>query len=320
MRVVGRFADERQAGEDFTAWLDAFGGAEGDGRRPGGPGRLAVSRGTARLLHRLRRDRALRGRCRRGRVRGRMSAGELARKGNVVTLLDAPQHRGSDRRGAGGSRREVRERIGGRHRGVGSGALPPSDVPDRLHDRRGAHRYGRRAVEPSIEVVFIDTGYHFPRRWRRGEGPPPLRPQPADHDRPAGAGAVWKTDPANCCTSAKVAQLERALVGKLAWMSGLRRQEASTRAEAPIVGPGPPRPGQGQPDRQLDRPRCGGVHRRPRRPGQPSAEQGLYLDRLLALHPARGSWRALAGGPLVWARQDRVRAARVASTERRLHE
>jgi len=34
---------------------------------------------------------------------------------------------------------------------------------------------------------------------------------------------------------AKVAQLDRALVGKMAWMSGLRRAEAPTRASAPIV-------------------------------------------------------------------------------------
>ena len=46
---------------------------------------------------------------------------------------------------------------------------------------------------------------------------------------------LWKADPANCCSAAKVEQLDRALVGKLAWMSGLRRAEAPTRATAPIV-------------------------------------------------------------------------------------
>jgi phosphoadenosine phosphosulfate reductase len=33
-----------------------------------------------------------------------------------------------------------------------------------------------------------------------------------------------------------VAQLDEALRGKLAWMSGLRRVEADTRSDAPIVG------------------------------------------------------------------------------------
>jgi phosphoadenosine phosphosulfate reductase len=46
---------------------------------------------------------------------------------------------------------------------------------------------------------------------------------------------LWEKDPANCCSVAKIEQLDRALVGKLAWMSGLRRAEAPTRANAPIV-------------------------------------------------------------------------------------
>jgi phosphoadenosine phosphosulfate reductase len=91
-------------------------------------------------------------------------------------------------------------------------------------------------VEPAIEVVFIDTGYHFPETLetleevRRRYGlnlrimTVPLTPVP-----------LWKSDPVNCCTPAKVAQLERALVGKLAWMSGLRRDESDSRRDAPIV-------------------------------------------------------------------------------------
>ena len=40
---------------------------------------------------------------------------------------------------------------------------------------------------------------------------------------------LWKVDPENCCSAVKVGQLDRALAGKAAWMSGLRRDEASTR-------------------------------------------------------------------------------------------
>jgi phosphoadenosine phosphosulfate reductase len=46
---------------------------------------------------------------------------------------------------------------------------------------------------------------------------------------------LWKVDPENCCSAVKVGQLDRALAGKAAWMSGLRRAEAATRASAPIV-------------------------------------------------------------------------------------
>jgi phosphoadenosine phosphosulfate reductase len=91
-------------------------------------------------------------------------------------------------------------------------------------------------VEPSIEVVFIDTRYHFPEtletveRVRRHYGLNlrvlTVAPQPVD---------LWKADPVNCCSAAKISQMDRALVGKMAWMSGLRRAEASTRSTAPIV-------------------------------------------------------------------------------------
>lgn len=91
-------------------------------------------------------------------------------------------------------------------------------------------------VEPSIEVVFIDTRYHFPETLetvemvRRHYGLNlrvlTVAPQPVD---------LWQADPVNCCSTAKIEQMDRALVGKLAWMSGLRRAEANTRATAPIV-------------------------------------------------------------------------------------
>lgn len=88
-------------------------------------------------------------------------------------------------------------------------------------------------VDPSIEVVFIDTGHHFPEtlltveRARRRYGLNlrivTVGPEPA----PLVDG---------CCSATKVLQVDRALVGRDAWMTGLRRSEASTRAQAPIVG------------------------------------------------------------------------------------
>jgi phosphoadenosine phosphosulfate reductase len=92
-------------------------------------------------------------------------------------------------------------------------------------------------VDPAIEVVFIDTGYHFPEtletvelvRRRYGLNLRIMTVQPFAED-------LWRLDPENCCSSVKVGQLDRALAGKVAWMSGLRRSEAATRAGAPIVG------------------------------------------------------------------------------------
>jgi phosphoadenosine phosphosulfate reductase len=91
-------------------------------------------------------------------------------------------------------------------------------------------------VEPAIEVVFIDTGYHFPetldmlelvrRRYGLNLRVMTARPQ---------AEELWKVDPENCCSAIKTGQLDRALVGKVAWMSGVRRDDAPTRATTPVV-------------------------------------------------------------------------------------
>lgn len=91
-------------------------------------------------------------------------------------------------------------------------------------------------VFPAVEVVFIDTGYHFPEtldtveRVRRHYGLNLRMMTVAHHDE-----ALWELDPENCCSAVKVGQLDRALMGKSAWMSGLRRAEADSRVTAPIV-------------------------------------------------------------------------------------
>lgn len=91
-------------------------------------------------------------------------------------------------------------------------------------------------VFPAVEVVFIDTGYHFPEtletveavRRRYGLNLRIMTVPPHDEE-------LWRVDPGNCCSAIKVGQLDRALAGKAAWMSGLRRAESPTRADAPIV-------------------------------------------------------------------------------------
>jgi phosphoadenosine phosphosulfate reductase len=91
-------------------------------------------------------------------------------------------------------------------------------------------------VDPAIEVVFIDTGYHFPEtldtveQVRRRYGLNMKIMTVAHH-----ADELWKVDPENCCSAVKVGQLDRALAGKAAWMSGVRRAEADTRLSAPII-------------------------------------------------------------------------------------
>lgn len=91
-------------------------------------------------------------------------------------------------------------------------------------------------VDPSIEVIFLDTGYHFPETLETAEAVRArynlnlnlVRPLVDLDDR-------WMDDPDGCCQVRKVEPLNRALATKSAWLSGLRRDESSARASAPIV-------------------------------------------------------------------------------------
>jgi phosphoadenosine phosphosulfate reductase len=92
-------------------------------------------------------------------------------------------------------------------------------------------------VAPEIEVVFLDTQYHFPEtleyvetvRRRYDLNLRVMEPLVEPDD-------LWKIDTTECCAVRKVEPLARALAGADAWMTGLRRDEASTRSKAPIVG------------------------------------------------------------------------------------
>lgn len=90
-------------------------------------------------------------------------------------------------------------------------------------------------ADPGIEVIFLDTEYHFPEtlayveqlRSRYDLNLRVMRPGPEADGVPCGADG--------CCQVRKVAPLARALEGRRAWVSGLKRVDAPTRADAPIV-------------------------------------------------------------------------------------
>ena len=100
-----------------------------------------------------------------------------------------------------------------------------------------------RAV-PGVNVVFLDTGYHFAetigtRDWVSGVMPITLvNVQPAqtvaEQDAEYG-GKLHDRDPDLCCSLRKVQPLAKALAGYTAWGSGVRRDESPTRAGTPVV-------------------------------------------------------------------------------------
>jgi len=90
-------------------------------------------------------------------------------------------------------------------------------------------------VDPGIEVLFLDTGFHFPETLAYVED---VR---ARYDlnlrvlTPGPEAQAWPCGSERCCELRKVEPLHRALQGRAAWMTGLKRCDAPTRAEAPIV-------------------------------------------------------------------------------------
>ena len=85
-------------------------------------------------------------------------------------------------------------------------------------------------VAPDARVFTIDTGVLFPETlatWRAFEERFGVRLEVHD------ARGPWSAE--RCCGEAKVAALERALEGLEGWITGIRREQAPTRAEAKPV-------------------------------------------------------------------------------------
>jgi phosphoadenosine phosphosulfate reductase len=91
---------------------------------------------------------------------------------------------------------------------------------------------------PGIEIVLLDTQYLFAEtKWlvdemvrRFGINLEVIHPQPSV--RPDN---LWQTDVEACCNVRKVEPLNRALEGKAAWITGVRRVDGPTRANAPVA-------------------------------------------------------------------------------------
>jgi phosphoadenosine phosphosulfate reductase len=101
-------------------------------------------------------------------------------------------------------------------------------------------------VARHLPVYFIDTGFLFDATLRYrdevasalGLALEVLRPRTAKTDFLAKHGlTIYQDNPDFCCAENKVEPLQRALPGKRAWVSGLRRDQGPSRAGTPVVLP-----------------------------------------------------------------------------------
>ncbi len=87
------------------------------------------------------------------------------------------------------------------------------------------------AIEPGVRAFTIDTGVLFPETlatWKRFEERYPIKIDVLDAQSP---DTPWTAE--RCCSAAKVEALERGLADVDAWITGIRREQAPTRAAAP---------------------------------------------------------------------------------------
>ena len=97
---------------------------------------------------------------------------------------------------------------------------------------------------PGVDVLFLDTGYHFTETYvTRDEVARALDvrivdvlPEQTVAQQDAEFGAeLFARDPGLCCARRKVAPLQQALGGYAVWFTGVRREEAPTRTNTPLV-------------------------------------------------------------------------------------
>ncbi|MEX0937903.1 MAG: phosphoadenylyl-sulfate reductase [Pirellulales bacterium] len=100
-------------------------------------------------------------------------------------------------------------------------------------------------VEPRTHVFNLDTGYQFQETLdlrdrialRYGIEVEMKQPElTVEQYEKLHGGPLYQTNPNQCCFDRKVKVLRQAVVGRTAWMSGIRRDQSPDRARAAIVG------------------------------------------------------------------------------------
>ena len=99
-------------------------------------------------------------------------------------------------------------------------------------------------VRPGVDVLFLDTGYHFAETIGTRDAVASVyditvvnvtpEHSVADQDLLMGTN-LFERDPGECCRLRKVVPLRSALRNYSAWVTGIRRVEAPTRAAAPLI-------------------------------------------------------------------------------------
>src|SRR5690242_17664086 len=100
------------------------------------------------------------------------------------------------------------------------------------------------AIRPGIDVVFLDTGYHFPETIGTRDAVSAVYPinlvnvtpsRTVDEQDAELGPRLYGRNPDLCCFLRKVEPLERTLGNYDAWITGVRRDETSNRRQTKVV-------------------------------------------------------------------------------------
>ncbi len=171
----------------------------------------------------------------------------------AATTTRAALARGTDT--AGRTEQELRDLV--KHAGAEFELAPAEDiiewavatfgerfcVTSSMGDAVLAHLASK--VAPGIDVLFLDTGYHFAETIGTRDAVAATLPvnlltitpkqSVAEQDAEYGP-ELWRRNPDLCCAMRKVAPLRDSLEGYDAWATGLRRAETHNRVIAPVIG------------------------------------------------------------------------------------
>jgi phosphoadenosine phosphosulfate reductase len=99
-------------------------------------------------------------------------------------------------------------------------------------------------ARPGVDILFLDTGYHFAETIGTRDAVETVydvrivnaTPEHTVAEQDALLGKdLFARDPNRCCALRKVVPLQKTLAGYDAWVTGVRRVEAPTRANTPLV-------------------------------------------------------------------------------------
>lgn len=159
---------------------------------------------------------------------------------NLAAKLSEDELRAIAEQGAAelGSDASAADLIAWTDRTFGNGYIVASNMQDGVLVHLAAQ------TRPGVDVLFLDTGYHFAETIGTrdaveavyGVNVVNVRPEHsvAEQDELLGKD-LFARDAAECCRLRKVVPLKKSLTGYNAWITGIRRVEAPTRANAPLI-------------------------------------------------------------------------------------